>query len=91
MINATGIGMGETEGRSPAEPQAFRRGQLAFDAIYNPRTTQFLADAERSGASTLNGLGMFIGQAAEQIELWTGAEDPTEELVRLVGQLQPRA
>jgi shikimate dehydrogenase len=81
VLNMTGIGMGKHEGESPADPSVFHSCQLAFDAIYNPSKSRFLADAEKAGAKIINGLGMFVGQAAEQLELWVGAEDPTESLL----------
>lgn len=76
VINATPLGMrGELEGQSPLPAAAFRDRPghfLAYDLIYTPLVTRFLADARAAGARTLDGLAMFIGQAQAQFMLWTG-------------------
>lgn len=87
VLNMTGIGMGKHEGESPADPYVFHSGQLAFDAIYNPSKSRFLSDAEKAGAKIMNGLGMFVGQAAEQLELWVGVKDPTESILKYVDEI----
>jgi shikimate dehydrogenase len=53
-------------------PHALRRYRLVFDLIYNPLRTALLRDAARAGATTLNGMDMFLRQAAMQFQLWTG-------------------
>lgn len=45
---------------------------LVFDAIYTPKITRLLREAEESGASVVSGSEMFIGQAYEQFERFTG-------------------
>jgi shikimate dehydrogenase len=77
VVNATPLGMrGAHEGHSPLPPEAFIRGQagsrLAYDLIYTPLTTRFLAEAEAAGWRTQDGLAMFIAQAQAQFRLWTG-------------------
>jgi shikimate 5-dehydrogenase len=47
-----------------------------YDLVYNPIETQFLREARQVGCKTLGGLSMFVGQAAEQFRLWTGASAP---------------
>lgn len=80
VINATGIGMGATEGQSPLPPEYIRPGQFYFDACYNPDRTQFLLNAQAKGCRVLNGLGMSLYQGAAQIELWTGTQPPVESM-----------
>lgn len=77
VINASGVGMGESAGISPIPAAALRAGQLCFDACYNPAKTRFLADAEERGCTVMNGLEMSLWQGARQIELWTGRQAPT--------------
>jgi shikimate dehydrogenase len=79
VINATPLGMrGAHEGHSPLPPEAFTRRhagpRLAYDLVYTPLTTRFLADAEAAGWQTQDGLAMFIAQAQAQFRLWTGRE-----------------
>ena len=46
--------------------------RLAFDAIYNPAVTRFLAMAAGQGARTVGGSEMYAGQAVDQIRILTG-------------------
>ena len=78
VINASGIGMGSTIGQSPLPTEYIRKGQIFFDACYNPDKTQFLLNAEDRGCRILNGLGMSLYQGVAQIELWTGKEAPVD-------------
>ena len=92
VINASGIGMGETVGLTPLPPGYIRPGQFYYDACYNPRTTQFLANAAAAGCPTHNGLGMSLYQGAAQIRLWGGCEPPLDvmraELEAIVSELE---
>lgn len=92
VINATGIGMGKTVGRSPVDPALLRKEQFCFDACYNPDKTQFLLDAERLGCRIMNGLGMSLYQGVAQIEIWTGGPAPVDamraELERISAEKQ---
>ena len=40
--------------------------------------------ARKKGCLTIDGLGMFIHQGAEQFRLWTGIEPPLETMTRAV-------
>ena len=85
VINASGVGMGESVGTSPVPAEVFVQGQLCFDACYNPAKTKFLADAEKKGCAIMNGLEMSLWQGARQIELWTGKQAPIEEMRKQLG------
>lgn len=78
VLNASGVGMGKSIGKTPLPKEYIKPGQLFFDACYNPAKTQFLLDAEEKGCRILNGLGMSLYQGAAQIELWTGKKAPVE-------------
>ena len=80
ILNATGLGMGDTIGRSPMPVEHIRPWQFYYDTCYNPARTQFLMDAEKKGCKVLNGLGMSLYQGIVQIELWTGREAPVEAM-----------
>jgi len=82
IINTTPVGMYPDVSKSPVEGfPIFSSGQIVYDAIYNPRKTKFLADAEMCGCKTINGFGMLIYQGIFAYEIWTGFKVP-EELVR---------
>lgn len=90
VMNASGIGMGKTEGQSPLPAEYILPSQFYFDACYNPDKTQFLLNAEEKGCRILNGLGMSLYQGVVQIELWTGKEAPVEamrkELIEILAE-----
>lgn len=53
---------------------------LAYDLIYNPATTPFLAHARSAGMRAENGLGMLVVQAALAIKIWLNVLPPREVL-----------
>ncbi len=85
VLNASGVGMGETMGQSPLPSPKLLRGQFCFDACYNPAQTRFLQDAAAVGCRTMNGLSMSLYQGAAQIALWTGCEPPMDVMRRAIG------
>lgn len=62
VINCTGVGMHDTEGRSPVTKNAFTGAEWAVDLIYVPRKPKFLQLAEECGVKTLNGAAMLFYQ-----------------------------
>jgi len=51
---------------------ALKNYTLVFDAVYTPKITRLLKEAEESGATIVTGLEMFTGQAYGQYENFTG-------------------
>lgn len=75
IINATSVGMGASpgdQGPVPVETGSIHSGQVVVDLVYQPLETPFLAAARVQGASTRDGLGMLVHQAALTITRWTG-------------------
>ena len=76
VINSTTVGMSPKVEASPlsskASAEIFSDNILAFDLVYNPLNTQFLKDAEKNGASTVNGVQMLVAQAVYSVEIWMG-------------------
>jgi shikimate dehydrogenase len=86
VINATPLGTaGEFENQTPATAQELSGARLAYDLVYNPTETRFLAEAREAGCETLGGLPMLVAQAAEQYRLWTGMIAP-EDVMRDAAQ-----
>jgi shikimate dehydrogenase len=89
VINSTSMGMVNTEGRQDINFDSFRPGMLAADVIVNPPQTYFLTEAEKRGATTLQGLGMVVNQAVIAIKYWTGVDvdpkDLSDELIKVLG------
>ena len=88
VVNATSVGMGAgAPARSkrnavPCDPTLLRPGQVAFDLIYEPLETAWLAALRQRGIEAHNGLSMLAYQAAAAFELWTGTEAPVEVMRR---------
>ena len=78
ILNASGVGMGHSIGETPMPKEYINKGQIFFDACYNPDKTQFLLNAEEAGCQIMNGLMMSLYQGTAQIELWTGKKAPVD-------------
>ena len=77
LVNGTSVGM---DGKSLVvdEETILPQNLLVVDVIYQPFETPFINFAKQQGATTVNGLGMLLFQAAEAFQIWTGKEMPTD-------------
>ena len=55
-----------------------------FDTVYNPIETPMLKAAKERGYRTIDGVQMFVKQAAAQFEIWTGKPAPEDLFDTLV-------
>ncbi|MDG5766462.1 shikimate dehydrogenase [Balneolales bacterium ANBcel1] len=80
IVNTTPVGMHPDTNATPFPPEmgSLLKGKICYDIIYNPLETRFLALAKQNGAETIDGLGMFVFQAARAFELWFDKPMPTE-------------
>lgn len=68
VINCTSLGL---HGEQAAPTELTLDGvRYAYDLIYSPPETPFLASAKAAGAKVRNGLGMLIEQAVASQEFW---------------------
>ncbi|MCH8149478.1 MAG: type I 3-dehydroquinate dehydratase [Planctomycetes bacterium] len=72
VINCTSVGMWPDVDATPLTATQLGGCSLVFDIVYRPLETRLLSEAAKVGAATLGGLDMFVGQAALQMEQWTG-------------------
>ena len=84
VLHCSPIGMHPQEDRSLIPPALLRPTMAVFDAVYNPRRTRLIQDAEQAGCKTILGLEMFLGQAFVQFQLWTGQAAPREVMRKVV-------
>ena len=82
VLNASGVGMGKSIGKTPLPPEFIQKDQFYFDACYNPARTRFLENAEKAGCRVMNGLTMSLYQGTAQVELWSGQKAPVEAMRR---------
>lgn len=78
LINTTPVGMSPRTDKMPVEPTGLRPDKVVMDIIYNPLKTMLIAEAEKIGCVTVDGVSMFVHQGAAQFEMWTGQKAPVE-------------
>lgn len=79
ILHASSVGLHANE-PPLLDSTAFRPGQLVYDLIYTVPETPILAEARAAGARTANGLGMLIHQGAISFRIWTGLDEPINEM-----------
>lgn len=90
LANTTSLGMQPDVDGTPVPAAALSNFSLVFDAVYTPLETRLLREAKLAGAVAVNGVDMFVGQAARQFTLFTG-KPPPMDLMRatLMASLNP--
>ncbi|KFK38074.1 hypothetical protein AALP_AA3G066400 [Arabis alpina] len=78
LANSTSMGMQPNVDETPISKDALKHYALVFDAVYTPRITRLLREAEECGAITVSGSEMFVRQAYAQFEIFTGLPAPKE-------------
>lgn len=84
LVHATSVGMHPRDDECVVEADVLQRAMVVMDIVYNPIETKLLKTAEKQGCSTINGLGMFVQQGAEQFRLWTGLKAPVSAMRKAV-------
>jgi shikimate dehydrogenase len=73
LVNTTPLGMYPNLDVNPVAENVKIPGSLiVYDLIYNPRRTKLLLQAEKAGATVMNGLDMLIHQGIAALEIWSG-------------------
>lgn len=81
VINTTSLGMYPHHLEdSPFPVQNLVPGMVVMDVVYTPLNTRLLSVAREKGCTTIDGLSMFVAQAAAQFELWTGLKPDTQAM-----------
>lgn len=81
LVNATPIGMHPHVDRSPLDAGVIEKlptNAIAYDLIYTPNPTQFLKQAQISGAIAIDGLEMLVQQGAAALEIWLQQPAPVD-------------
>lgn len=84
VINCTSIGMSPHVDDCPIPAEILDEHMTVFDTIYNPVRTRLLQCAEQAGSTTVDGVSMFVDQAAGQFERWTGQAAPKDVMRSVV-------
>ena len=80
VANCTPLGMAGHPG-SPVPEGRFPRADWAFEAVYTPPRTPFLAQAEAAGAEVLTGFELFLHQGLDAFAILAGRPAPEARAV----------
>ncbi len=83
LVNCTSIGMRPKVEATPVPAEYLKPDMAVFDTVYNPPETLLLKQAKQKGARTIDGVAMFVNQAAAQFKLFTG-QQANADLMRKV-------
>ena len=81
LVNTTPIGMHPHVEASPLSADEMANlpvGAIAYDLIYTPNPTQFLRQAQKQGAVTIDGLEMLVQQGAAALKIWLQQPVPVD-------------
>lgn len=78
LVNCTPVGMHPDIDSTPYDKGHLNEQTIVFDTVYNPEQTVLVKEAASMGAFVINGLDMFVRQAAYQYKLFTGLEPPVQ-------------
>jgi shikimate dehydrogenase len=84
MIHCTPVGMSPKVDATCVPAALLRPTLTVMDIVYNPRETRLLQEAKAAGCRVIPGLDMFLNQAVEQFELWTGQKAPAAVMRRVL-------
>jgi shikimate 5-dehydrogenase len=84
VINGTSIGMLPDVDSTPMPAAGLANRPVVFDTVYNPMKTRLLQEAEEAGCTTVDGVAMFVLQAAAQFQLWRHSDAPVEIMRQVV-------
>lgn len=91
LVNCTPLGMSGHPGAAMG-PEHMAGASWAFDAVYTPVDTQFLAHAQAAGLDILSGYELFFHQGVDAFGLFTGLDVDEAALRRaLAGAPRRRA
>lgn len=71
VINTTSLGMAPDSDVLSFPAKALKPGMIVMDVVYTPLETRLLSVAREKGCIPIDGLAMFLAQAAAQFKLWT--------------------
>jgi shikimate 5-dehydrogenase len=91
LINCTSLGMTPHIETTPMPRDGLRSQPAVFDTVYNPRATLLLKQAQAAGCRVVDGVSMFVRQAAAQYRIWTGRAMDVARATQIVSAHLDRA
>jgi len=83
-VNATPVGMYPHTGVSVVGAEVLKNCSAVFDAVYNPRETEFLKIANSLGLKAVGGMAMLVWQAVKAHEFWYGGTFEVSEVKEII-------
>jgi shikimate dehydrogenase len=84
LINCTPVGMHPHIAETLVPAELLVSPLVVFDVVYNPMETRLLHEARERRCRAISGVEMFIYQAVEQFELFTGQTAPEKVMRKVV-------
>lgn len=85
IVNTTPLGMHpNVDACPPIDWSCVNKKAVAYDLIYTPSITQFLAKAKANGNAILNGESMLVEQGAAAFKIWTAKEAVTSVMYEVL-------
>ncbi len=80
LINCSPVGMHPNVEETPFPTRNLDPKTVVFDSVYNPPETRLIREARAQGCTVISGVELFINQAVDQFELWTGKKAPVQAM-----------
>lgn len=74
IVNCTRVGLWPEVDDTPLDAAAIPPNAVVMDTVYRPVRTRLLGDARQRGCVTIDGVEMFVRQAARQYAIWQQGE-----------------
>ncbi|BAZ40978.1 shikimate 5-dehydrogenase [Calothrix sp. NIES-4101] len=88
LVNTTPIGMYPHTQASPLSQEEIEdlnpNSPIVYDLIYTPNPTEFLQQAHKRGATTIDGLEMLVQQGAAALKIWLARDTVPVDVMRQV-------
>lgn len=88
LINACPVGMYPKSDRMPCTPAVLDEIKFVFDAVYNPKVTLLAKTAREKGAKAMTGMAMLVLQAVAAHEIWDGSSYKTEDINKIISDME---
>jgi 3-dehydroquinate dehydratase / shikimate dehydrogenase len=87
LINCTSVGMHPHMDESPIHQSYLKETLTVFDTVYTPETTLLVKEARARGCHVITGVDLFVRQAAQQFQLFTGKEAPVDLMRQVIRRI----
>jgi len=94
LVNCTSVGLDRTSSPFkdlPLDADAISEYATVVDLVYREGGTALIEEAERRGASTVDGLEILVRQGALSFSLWTGLDAPLDVMRAAARDPRPEA